>query len=211
MTGGAPAYSYNIGFKPFDLIELLVVRSQPLCDEIRTQVKNGTLTDLDDYRDQKALADSNFAFYYFSNTPGTINIANNIGRQKNQLLARIRTGREKDAGKVRRAADQLREHGINKQIIVMSTDELVAESNGIVSVLLGTWASALRLYDPSIILLNQIMYTFHRQKMILIDNSTMESWYWTEDHYRRLHPLLKHDFRGNYTGYLMVRVGARIS
>ena len=44
----------------------------------------------------------------------------------------------------------------------MSTDELVAESNGIVSILLGTWASALRLYDPSIILLNQIMYTFHR-------------------------------------------------
>lgn len=87
----------------------------------------------------------------------------------------------------------------------MSSDELFdrnKDSNGIVQVLLGTWVRTFRLYDPSIILINQVMYTFHRQKMIIMDNSTMESWYWTEDHFRRLHPLLQQDFQGNYFLYL---------
>lgn len=115
---------------------------------------------------------------------------------------------------IQKTVHQFQEHGINRQIIVMSSDELFdrnKDSNGIVQVLLGTWVRTFRLYDPSIILINQVMYTFHRQKMIIMDNSTMESWYWTEDHFHRLHPLLLQDFQGNYFLYFQVRVASRLS
>ena len=55
-------------------------------------IKSGNLTDLDDYHKPNKLANDRFAFYYFSNTPGTINIANNIQKEKRKLenLMRIK-------------------------------------------------------------------------------------------------------------------------
>lgn len=122
------------------------------------------MTELDDYKDQKILADNRFSFLYFSNTPGTINIANAINHEKRSLWIKARTKGENVTVKFNNANNKFREHGINKHIIVMSTDELLSgnNSNAIVSMLLGSWLSNLHLLDSSIILLNQIMYTFHR-------------------------------------------------
>ena len=38
-----------------------------------------------------------------------------------------------------------------------------------------------------------------------MNNRTMESWYWKEDHFRKLHPLLKYDFDNNASVYYLAK------
>jgi hypothetical protein len=33
--------------------------------------------------------------------------------------------------------------------------------------------------DPSVVMINQIMYTFHRNELYVIENNKYESWYWS--------------------------------
>lgn len=46
--------------------------------------------------------------------------------------------------------------------------------------------------------------------MILIDNSTMESWFWTDGHFRRLHPLIKYDFQGSVPLFALCKMARGI-
>lgn len=60
--------------------------------------------------------------------------------------------------------------------------------------------SGLRVFDPSVAIMNQIMYTFHRESQYVYSNKTRQQWYWTTNTFKNLNPLLKYD----YNDHLMV-------
>lgn len=84
----------------------------------------------------------------------------------------------------------LLEHGIREHLIVMSLDEMVRNN---------TWAKltvGLGMNDNSVVMINQLMYTFYRESIYVIENKTREGWYWGPHTFQRLHPTLKYDYEG---------------
>lgn len=51
--------------------------------------------------------------------------------------------------------------------------------------------------DPSVVMINQIMYTFHRNELYVIENNKYESWYWSSSTFIQINPLLKYDYNNN--------------
>lgn len=46
-------------------------------------------------------------------------------------------------------------------------------------------------------MINQIMYTFHRNELYVIENNKYESWYWSSATFVQINPLLKYDYNDN--------------
>ena len=72
--------------------------------------------------------------------------------------------------------DFLQRHGFQEHLIILSVRELALENGYIESML--QLNDVLHVFDPSVIMLNQIMFTFHRESIYLVENKTRESWYW---------------------------------
>ena len=109
---------------------------------------------LEEYHDQKRLKEENWEFYYFSKHPATIDYVNQRYRDKkrqergNGFLQSAKN--KEDLPEVR---DMLRDHGINRHTIVLSVKELTND-NFSLNMNLGTWMKYLRIYDPSVIIIN---------------------------------------------------------
>ena len=64
------------------------------------------------------------------------------------------------------------EHGIREHLIIMSLDELVKNNKwSLLTVSLG-------MNDDTVLMINQIMYTFYRESIYVMENKTREGWYW---------------------------------
>jgi len=61
--------------------------------------------------------------------------------------------------------------------------------------------------DPRVIMINQIMYTFNKQGMFVVENKTRESWYWGASHFM---PTLEHEYAGSLTLMLYDQVWTRV-
>jgi hypothetical protein len=113
--------------------------------------------------------------YKFSNKLSTINSASNL--ELSSLLLTNKTFSSSLAGK-----------GINEHSIVLSFDEAMNGKSFLKDL------CKVGLIDIRVPIVNQIMYTFHREQIYLVDASSKESWFWTTSTFKKLNPLLKYDY-----------------
>jgi len=99
--------------------------------------------------------------------------------------------------KKEQAQDFLASHRINEHLIFTTLDEF-CRSNRLVK-----WLLKLGIIDKSVIALNQIMYTFHRQSIGVVESTTSENWYWNEHTFKKLNSLLKYDYDDNFREMLV--------
>lgn len=69
--------------------------------------------------------------------------------------------------------------------------------------------SGLRVFDPTVAILNQIMYTFHRETQYVYNNGTRQQWYWTTNTFKNLNPLLKYDYNDRLMVLLVNEIFAK--
>jgi len=100
--------------------------------------------------------------------------------------------------------DTLRAHGIAQHAIVLSMDE-VSRGNLFYKYLL-----EFRVLDMRVVMINQIMYTFHRRPMYVIESMTRETWYWSTQTFKDLNPLMKYDFNDNWKIMIITQVAMKI-
>ena len=84
-------------------------------------------------------------------------------------------------------------HGINEHVIVLSLNDLVKKQMPL------RWliTKSINMLDPSVIVINQIMYTFHRQNMIVAEKVSGETWSWRSSDYKTYSPQLRYDYDNN--------------
>jgi hypothetical protein len=70
----------------------------------------------------------------------------------------------------------LKNHNIQEHLIVLSVREM-SKGNRYVEFMLQL-NDIFHVFDPTVIIINQIMYTFHRESIYIVENKTRETWYW---------------------------------
>ena len=142
---------------------------QTTADTLRLQRKDGRFSRLHDYENQQMLNEGAIALYKISGELGTINFANN----------------QRDM----RDPDFMANHGITEHLIILSLHEFT-KGNYYVSYLIRVAS----LLDPSVIMMNQLMYTFNRQQIYVVENKTRESWFWMAETFASVEPTLEIDY-----------------
>jgi hypothetical protein len=56
----------------------------------------------------------------------------------------------------------------------------------------------IQFFDPRVMVLNNIMFTFHREGIYVVENKTRESWYWSPKTFEKIQPTLKYDYKDNF-------------
>lgn len=59
---------------------------------------------------------------------------------------------------------------------------------------MSTPENLLQMFDPRVMVINNIMFTFHREGMYVVENYTRESWYWSPYQFEQTQPTLKYDY-----------------
>jgi hypothetical protein len=179
----------NKGIKSEDLFLVLVTKKQDLADMIREQLRSGEIKYLNDIPASKRdmLDQNTFSLYKFSNELGTVNMAAHGTTPYDEK------------------SDFLLDHGIQQHFIVLSVDEISKGSFYFAM----NFKSGLKIFDESVVMINQIMYTFHRTSQFVLQNKTKETWYWSESDFKRSNPLLKYDFNNNNKMLFLYLIGSK--
>mmetsp|Transcript_30097 Transcript_30097/g.45988 ORF Transcript_30097/g.45988 Transcript_30097/m.45988 type:complete len:123 (+) Transcript_30097:193-561(+) len=69
---------------------------------------------------------------------------------------------------------------------------------------------SLKLIDLSVSVVNQVMYTFHRNQILIMESLSKESWMWNEAIFKKLNPLVKYDYAGNVQAMVTVEIAHKI-
>ena len=59
-------------------------------------------------------------------------------------------------------------------------------------------------------MLNQIMFTFYKEGIYVVENRTRESWYWGPNTFAQLNPTLKYDYGDSWTVMINDQLVTRI-
>jgi hypothetical protein len=128
------------------------------------------------HHEADSIQDQIQALYKLSSELSTLNLASEIQIAGSDYPSQV---------------DSLSGHGFNQHLIVLGTDDL-SRHNPFFRFLF-KWS----LLDVRVAVVNQIMYTFHRRQMYLVDSVTKESWMWSEQDFSQINPLLKYDYANN--------------
>jgi len=178
-TSSIPSSNYttNLGLKKDDIFYVLIMDLQTTADTLRQQRKQGRFSRIHDYENQKMLNDGAIALYKISGELGTINFANNQHDMHDP--------------------DFMANHGISEHLIILSLHEFT-KGNFYASYLIRVAS----LLDPSVIMMNQLMYTFNRQQLYVVENKTRESWFWMAETFSSVEPTLEIDYHGSYSSMI---------
>lgn len=110
------------------------------------------------------------SFYKFSGELGTVNFAHS-------------TSKVSGDGDNLMKKDFLKEHLITEHLIILSIEELTQGNTYVQG--LSHPESLIQMFDPRVMVLNNIMFTFHREGLYVIENKTKESWYWNANSFEK--------------------------
>jgi len=95
----------------------------------------------------------------------------------------------------------LEKRNINKHLIVLSLDELFSQNKLIAKLAnLPPFLSS-ELFDPTVIMINQIMFTFYRNYIYAAELVTNETWFWSLNNFFFSQRSLKYDYK-NYVALM---------
>ena len=97
-------------------------------------------------------------------------------------------------------------HGIQEHLIILSVDE-ISRYNPIFSWLT---TSSLQLLDSSVMTVNQIMYTFNKETINVINTKTRENWYWNPTTFQMINPLFIDEYKNSYSEMIYGEVTTHI-
>lgn len=150
---------------------------------MRSQKLQGEFKRLNEYKYPQILEEELHSFYKFSGEMGTVNFAHSRS---------VVSGKDDNLFK----SNFLAKHGIEEHLIIMSLQELTNHNYFI------KWFSKpgdfFQLFDPRVMVINNIMYTFHREGIYVVENNTRENWYWGPNNFQKVNPLLKYDYQDQY-------------
>ena len=67
-----------------------------------------------------------------------------------------------------------------------------------------------QMFDPRVILVNQVMYTFNKEGIYMTENKTRDSWFWGAHSFAKINPTLKYEYDDSYTGMFWAELITRI-
>jgi hypothetical protein len=139
------------------------MKFQGEANALRKQKKAGAFNRLHEYQYPQILEEFTHSFYKFSGELGTLNLAhsNSIVNGADDNLFQ---------------SNFLEKHNFNEHLIVLSIEELCKNSSYIQFLI--DQPEFLQFIDPRVIMLNQVMYTFNKEGLYMIENKTSEVWYW---------------------------------
>jgi hypothetical protein len=90
----------------------------------------------------------------------------------------------------------LEKRGLTKRYIILSLEELLNLNQSSILKFIVNKSPALYNYffDPTVPIVNQIMFTFNRQFMYVIDTYSNENWYWSSQNFDKIVRTLKYQY-----------------
>ena len=146
------------------MFSIVILRDSNLGDYLKDQLLSKKIHQLDG-KLKTHIKQELFAFYVFGTKLGQQKIVYNSYASKFDNKSSV-------AEKI-----YLEAHGLNEHVIVMSLTEMLNKnylSLALVNMGLG---------DSTVIVLNQILFTFYKQGMIVSEAMSIEQWYWRSSDY----------------------------
>ena len=174
----------NIGIRKEDLFKVYVLESQNLTDQVRSLIDPKGKESLNSKRIQSSMFQYDMQEelvkeYKFSSEVGTLNFERSILNSK-QVLDDKQTFMEQR---------NLKEHAI-----FLSIPEFYDHQ----PYLLDMRKQAPRVFstfiDESVVMINQIMFTFYKNYIFAVDVKTSETWFWTTTNFMISNRTLKYDY-----------------
>ena len=188
----------NIGLTKDTLYKIVVFKSQEMADSVRSQVdKTGrSLLAIEDLDENKR-----------SDIKETIAMSSNVA-----IINLIQIGGEPSSnkGKYAKPLSTLQKRSIREIPIILSMDEVFSHNQYLVSManLKFPWSFVL---DASVPMVNQIMFTFNRQDMNVLNMVTKEVWQWQTKTFKLVSPNFTYDYNSSFIKMIVFEILNRFS
>lgn len=160
-SSSTPDKNFNMNMREDDVYSIVIVTQDLIAKMLRSELAKGLrLTDVDE-ETLKTVKRDLFQYYVFSSK--LTGYAHGTQHYSSIWPEEVKTKEEKKLEKTEQeqidaSKLELDAHGINEHVIVLSLNDLVKNQ----LVLRWLITKTINLVDPSVIVINQIMFTFHR-------------------------------------------------